>query len=132
MTSAQSSSLPTQALAASWRQRSFEPCRDLCTALVPAARSYAERYHTGSSEPLLCQVAAGLPFDRAYWRSLAGEVLLFAALHIQYAVSFATLEVFVLGLGLGWLRVRSGSTLTGMVTHAGYDIAVGFLSFLAK
>lgn len=58
--------------------------------------------------------------------------ILFAALHIQYAVSFATLEVFVLGLGLGWLRVRSGSTLTGMVTHAGYDIAVGFLSFLAK
>jgi membrane protease YdiL (CAAX protease family) len=58
--------------------------------------------------------------------------ILFAALHIQYAVSFATLEVFVLGLGLGWLRVRSGSTLTCMVTHAGYDIAVGFLSFIAK
>jgi len=58
--------------------------------------------------------------------------ILFAALHIQYAVSFATLEVFVLGLGLGWLRVRSGSTLTGMVTHAGYDIAVGFLSLVAK
>jgi len=58
--------------------------------------------------------------------------ILFAALHIQYAVSFATLEVFVLGLGLGWLRVRSGSTLTCMVTHAGYDIAVGFLSLIAK
>jgi membrane protease YdiL (CAAX protease family) len=58
--------------------------------------------------------------------------ILFAALHIQYAVSFATLEVFVLGLGLGWLRVRSGSTLTAMVTHAGYDIAVGFLSLVAK
>jgi hypothetical protein len=58
--------------------------------------------------------------------------ILFAALHIQYAVSFATLEVFVLGLGLGWLRVKSGSTLTGMVTHAGYDIAVGFLSLIAK
>jgi uncharacterized protein len=58
--------------------------------------------------------------------------ILFAALHIQYAVSFATLEVFVLGLGLGWLRVKSGSTLTGMVTHFGYDIAVGFLSLLAK
>jgi uncharacterized protein len=58
--------------------------------------------------------------------------ILFAALHVQYAVSFATLEVFVLGLGLGWLRVKSGSTLTGMVTHAGYDIAVGFLSLIAK
>ena len=58
--------------------------------------------------------------------------ILFAALHIQYAISFATLEVFVLGIGLGWLRVRSGSTLTCMVTHAGYDIAVGFLSLIAK
>ena len=58
--------------------------------------------------------------------------ILFAALHIQYAVSFATLEVFVLGIGLGWLRVRSGSTLPCIVTHAGYDIAVGFLSLVAK
>jgi len=58
--------------------------------------------------------------------------ILFAALHIQYAVSFATLEVFVLGLGLGWLRVKSGSTLPGILTHAGYDIAVGFLSLIAK
>lgn len=58
--------------------------------------------------------------------------ILFAALHIQYAVSFATLEVFVLGLGLGWLRLKSGSTLPAMVTHAGYDIAVGFLSLVAK
>ena len=58
--------------------------------------------------------------------------ILFAALHIQYAVSFATLEVFVLGMGLGWLRVRSGSTLPSIVTHAGYDIAVGFLSLVAK
>jgi membrane protease YdiL (CAAX protease family) len=58
--------------------------------------------------------------------------ILFAALHIQYAISFATLEVFVLGLGLGWLRVKSGSTLPAMLTHAGYDIAVGFLSLIAK
>lgn len=58
--------------------------------------------------------------------------ILFAALHTQYAVSFATLEVFVLGLGLGWLRVYSGSTLTCMVTHAGYDIAVGLIPFVLK
>lgn len=60
------------------------------------------------------------------------SAILFAALHTQYAVSFATLEVFVLGLGLGWLRVRSGSTLPCIVTHAGYDIAVGFLSLMAQ
>lgn len=58
--------------------------------------------------------------------------ILFAALHTQYAVTFASLEVFVLGLGLGWLRVRSNSTLPCIVTHAGYDIAVGFLSLMAK
>jgi uncharacterized protein len=58
--------------------------------------------------------------------------ILFAALHTQYAVSFATLEVFVLGLGLGWLRKQSGSTLPGMVTHAGYDIAVGLIPFVFK
>jgi membrane protease YdiL (CAAX protease family) len=58
--------------------------------------------------------------------------ILFAALHTQYALSFATLEVFVLGLGLGWLRVHSGSTVTGIVTHAGYDIAVGLIPFVLK
>lgn len=58
--------------------------------------------------------------------------ILFAALHTQYALSFATLEVFVLGLGLGWLRAYSGSTLTCMVTHAGYDIAVGLIPFVLK
>jgi hypothetical protein len=58
--------------------------------------------------------------------------LLFAALHTQYAISFATLEVLVLGFGLGWLRAQSGSTLPGMVTHAGYDIAVGLIPFVLK
>jgi membrane protease YdiL (CAAX protease family) len=58
--------------------------------------------------------------------------ILFAALHTQYAVSFATLEVFVLGLGLGWLRVQAKSTLPCMVTHAGYDIAVGLLPYVFK
>ncbi len=58
--------------------------------------------------------------------------ILFAALHTQYAVTFATLEVFVLGLGLGWLRVRSGSTLPCMVTHAGYNIAVGLIGYLVR
>ena len=57
--------------------------------------------------------------------------LLFAALHTQYGITFASLEVFVLGIGLGWLRVRSG-TLTCIVAHAGYDIAVGIVSLISK
>jgi hypothetical protein len=70
------------ALAASWRQRSFRPCRMLCTQLLPAARDYLRRYHVGDEPRLVQQVAEGLPFDRAYWRLLVGEVLLFAAVEI--------------------------------------------------
>jgi membrane protease YdiL (CAAX protease family) len=58
--------------------------------------------------------------------------VLFAALHVQYALTFATLEVFVLGIGLGLLRVRSGSTLPCIVTHAGYNIAVGVIPHLVR
>jgi hypothetical protein len=69
------------ALAASWRQRNFEPCRALCASLAPAARAYAERYHTGG-ESVIVRAAGGLPFDRAFWRLLVGEVLLVAAVDI--------------------------------------------------
>jgi hypothetical protein len=70
------------ALAASWRARSFEPCRALCASLLGAARAYARRYHTGEDEPLLAHVARGLPFDRHCWKALAGEILLYAAAEI--------------------------------------------------
>jgi len=63
---------------------------------------------------------------------VVATAVLFAALHSQYALTFATLEVFVLGIGLGWLRVRSGSTLPCMVTHAGYNIAVGVIPYLLR
>lgn len=57
--------------------------------------------------------------------------LLFAAAHVQYAVSIATLEIFVLGLVLGWLRRRAGTTGC-IVAHAGYDIAIGMLTLVPK
>ena len=57
--------------------------------------------------------------------------ILFAALHTQYGITFASLEVFVLGIGLGWLRVRSG-TITCIIAHAGYDIAVGLVPLIFK
>ncbi len=69
-------------LAASWRLRSFEPCRSFCAELLPAARAYAEQYHVGGDEPLLHRIADGLPFDRNFWRALVGEVLLFSAVEI--------------------------------------------------
>src|SRR5437763_2978441 len=70
------------ALAESWRRRSFDPCRGLCADLLPAARAYARRYHTGTEPSLVERVVGGLPFDRAFWRALAGEVLLFSAADI--------------------------------------------------
>jgi hypothetical protein len=71
----------TPALAASWRERSFAPCRGLCAVLAPGAIAYTERYHTGTGEPLLCRLARGgeLPFDASLWRYLAGEMLLYGA-----------------------------------------------------
>jgi hypothetical protein len=70
------------ALAEAWRRRSFEPCRELCRQLIPAAREYARRHHTGDLDDLLARVLEGLPFDRAGWRLLVGEVLLFTAREI--------------------------------------------------
>lgn len=70
------------ALAASWRLRSFEPCRSLCNQLLAAVHDYTRRYHLGDEQTLVAQAAAGLAFDRACWRLLVGEVLLFAAADI--------------------------------------------------
>jgi hypothetical protein len=71
----------TPALAASWRERSFAPCRGLCAVLAPGAIAYTERYHTGTDEPLLCRIARGEEpsFDANLWRYLAGEMLLYGA-----------------------------------------------------
>jgi hypothetical protein len=70
------------ALAASWRTRSFEPCRALCSELAPAVRAFAAVFHTGPEEPLVYSVLKGLPFDRHFWQLLAGEFLLYGATEI--------------------------------------------------
>lgn len=80
------------ALAAAWKERSFEPCRGLCDLLLPAARAYAERYHTGGDEPLLAGAPHGLAFDRHTWRALVSETLLFGAAEIpEFQVCAETL-----------------------------------------
>src|SRR5436305_14667382 len=70
------------ALAASWAQRSFVPCRPLHEALLPEVRSFQDRFHAGHDEPLLCRLEQELPFSRAAWRLLVGEVLLYGAAEI--------------------------------------------------
>jgi hypothetical protein len=69
-------------MARCWRDRNFEPCRELCASLAPAARDYARLYHAGNEEPLLCQAALGLSFDRTCWRTLVGEMLLIGSVEI--------------------------------------------------
>jgi membrane protease YdiL (CAAX protease family) len=53
--------------------------------------------------------------------------LLFAVLHAQYAISLATLEIFILGLILGLLRKRAGTT-AAIIAHTGYDTILLALS----
>jgi hypothetical protein len=69
----------TPALAACWRQRSFQPWREFCRTVLPAASSFAQRYHIDLQETVLHHAAHGLPFDRDAWRCLVGETLLFGA-----------------------------------------------------
>jgi membrane protease YdiL (CAAX protease family) len=56
--------------------------------------------------------------------------LLFAVLHAQYAISLATLEIFMLGLVLGLLRKRAGTT-AAIIAHTGYDMVLLVLSLYA-
>jgi membrane protease YdiL (CAAX protease family) len=80
-------------------------------------------------------VAAGVGEETLFRGALlprlgnVAAALLFAVLHAQYAFSFATLEIFVLGLILGFLRPRAGTTGC-IVAHATYDIIIGVLSLI--
>jgi membrane protease YdiL (CAAX protease family) len=57
------------------------------------------------------------------------SALLFASLHTQYALSIPTFEILILGLVLGWLRRRAGTTECVLV-HSSYDVVVGLLQLL--
>jgi len=47
--------------------------------------------------------------------------LLFAVMHTQYAISLASLEIFILGIFLGLLRNRAG-VIASIIAHTGYDL----------
>jgi membrane protease YdiL (CAAX protease family) len=57
--------------------------------------------------------------------------LLFAATHLQYAISPATLVVFVIGLVLGALR-RYLNTWVAILTHFGYNFGLLLLGLVAN
>jgi membrane protease YdiL (CAAX protease family) len=56
--------------------------------------------------------------------------LLFALGHLQYGLTLATLQVFIIGLVLGLMRKRTGSVVLCIVTHAAYNM-VGTLLGMA-
>jgi hypothetical protein len=70
------------AMAASWKQRSFESCRAFCSGLLTRVEAFAETYRLGAAESLVHLVANGLPFARDFWRALVGELLLYTATEI--------------------------------------------------
>ena len=54
---------------------------------------------------------------------------LFALMHSNYGITFATGVVFVVGLVLGLVRQRANTT-TAMFVHATYNMALGFVTYL--
>jgi uncharacterized protein len=59
--------------------------------------------------------------ERAVWPAIVVISVLWAALHIQYDWT-GVLQIFVIGLFLGWMRWRSGSTLLTFVLHALFNL----------
>lgn len=55
--------------------------------------------------------------------------LIFALLHSTYGLSLSTVIVFILGLVLGLVRMRSNTT-TAMIVHAIYNMTLGLMAYL--
>lgn len=56
--------------------------------------------------------------------------IIFALVHSNYGISLSTLIVFILGLVLGWARIRY-NTSTAMIIHAVYNMTLGILTTLS-
>jgi uncharacterized protein len=74
--------------------------------------------------------------ERSAWPAIVVISLLWAMLHVQYDWT-GMLQIFVIGLFLGWMRLRSGSTVLTFVLHALFNIegtmeTVVQMHFLAK
>jgi len=54
---------------------------------------------------------------------LIATALLFASFHSQYGLSFDTLAVFAIAIGLGLLR-KFTNTTTSVISHATYNLAI--------
>src|ERR1700733_8422740 len=73
---------------------------------------------------------------RSMWPAIVVISVLWAGLHVQYDWT-GILQIFVVGLFLGWMRWRSGSTLLTFVLHALFNFegtmeTVAQVHFFAK
>jgi uncharacterized protein len=59
--------------------------------------------------------------DRASWPAIVVISILWAALHVQYDWT-GLLQIFVIGIFLGWMRWRSGSLLLTILLHALFNL----------
>jgi hypothetical protein len=59
--------------------------------------------------------------ERQAWPAIVAISLVWAVLHIQYDWTGIT-QIFVVGLFLGWMRWRSGSTLLTLALHALFNV----------
>ncbi len=59
--------------------------------------------------------------QRAVWPAILVISVLWAGLHIQYDWT-GVLQIFVIGMFLGWMRWRSGSMLLAFVLHALFNL----------
>ena len=57
--------------------------------------------------------------------------LVFASTHIQYALSPATVTVFVIGIALGYMRRHFG-TVSAILTHSGYNFSLLLFGYIAE
>ncbi len=74
--------------------------------------------------------------ERSAWPAIIVISLVWAGLHVQYDWT-GILQIFVIGLFLGWMRWRSGSTLLTFVLHALFNLegtmeTVAQVHFFAK
>jgi uncharacterized protein len=58
---------------------------------------------------------------RGVWPAIVAISLLWAGLHVQYDWT-GVLQIFVIGLFLGWMRWRSGSVLLTFLLHALFNL----------
>jgi uncharacterized protein len=68
--------------------------------------------------------------ERAVWPAIVVISVLWALLHVQYDWT-GMLQIFVIGLFLGWMRARSGSVLLTFLLHALFNLE-GTLETIAQ